>query len=220
MVSPINNKYDILYDTNLNSRNNFNSDTQLTLVSGSTGTAAYLAQNSIQNYQVRYKYLKEIAKLNPQDNEARAKIKQNSRSKMAQPQKKIVEITRPCTKANPCSVDGATRSNSSWNKVCKITGVVGASSGVIALAIGSTIIASSDNKAKATTIVASSAGGGITGGIAGAKIGVAIGSSLGLLPGAVIGGIIGGVFGSIFGGITGGKIGEIIYNKTINYFNR
>lgn len=85
----------------------------------------------------------------------------------------------------------------------------------LSLAMGAYDIATSDNKAKATSGMTGSLAGGLAGAKLGAMGGVAIGS---IIPGVgtVVGGALGGLLGGIGGAIFGEELGNSIYEGITN----
>lgn len=81
----------------------------------------------------------------------------------------------------------------------------------LSLAMGAYDIATSDNKAKATSGMA----GSLAGGLAGAKLGAMGGAALGsVIPGigTAVGGALGGLVGGVGGAIFGEELGKSIYD--------
>ncbi len=81
----------------------------------------------------------------------------------------------------------------------------------LSLAMGAYDIATSDNKAKATSGMA----GSLAGGLAGAKLGAMGGAALGsIIPGigTAVGGALGGLVGGVGGAIFGEELGKSIYD--------
>ena len=166
----------------------------------------YQGYANVKGEAVRAQYNNEVAKLNPNDKQGRADLKEKARTNTPEPFKTMIEKSRPMSgeraKVNDPSFKGdATKTNFEVNETAKTTGALGKIFLGSAILQSTMTIATSENPVKETATEGT--------GWAGAMY---LGGQFATFtaPAGPIASTLSGVVGSIIGFVAGKQGGEIL----------
>lgn len=183
------------------------STTSTYINSGLQGGTSLMAREGIGAELVRKKYDNLVSQLDPADREGRTNIKKRTRKMTPPVTLSVIESKRPDLGPKKGSIASANKPNIDMNKFANTLGRVGKGNAISGVVLGTTRIATAENKVEETARVS----GGVIGGVvAGSVIGAELGA-LGLNPYTVAG-------GAIAGSVVGGIGGEEAVNAVIDWF--